>query len=72
MVSWGCSGKNLLWECMGTPFFMPFCVRFDLGLHLGLQLRVTFFKSLGLHLGLHFLVFRGCYEIGNYHKIRVF
>jgi len=64
-VLWWCCSKYLLWECMGTPFFMPFYVHFDLGLHLGLLLGVTFFESLGLHLGLHFLVFRVCYEVGN-------
>ena len=34
--------------------FRIFALYFDLGLHLGLHIRVTFFKSLGLHLGLHF------------------
>lgn len=36
------------------PFFVRFCVYFDLGLHLRLLFGVTFFVSLGLHLGLHF------------------
>ena len=69
---WWCCSKNLLWECMDTPFFMSFYVRFDLGLHLGLHIRVTFFVSLGLHLGLHFLIFRVCYEVGNRHFTPIF
>ena len=39
-------------EC--SLFLCVFALYFDLGLHLGLHIRVTFFKSLGLHLGLHF------------------
>lgn len=30
-----------------------------LGLHLGLQFRVTFFENLGLHLGLHLAILGG-------------
>lgn len=42
---------------MCLPYFIPFQVVFlSLGLHLGLQFRVTLFNSLGLHLGLHFAV----------------
>lgn len=40
-----------------SPLFYTFSSRFlSLGLHLGLQFRVTLFNSLGLHLGLHFAV----------------
>lgn len=42
---------------MRLPLFYTFSSRFlSLGLHLGLQFRVTLFNSLGLHLGLHFAV----------------
>ena len=42
-----------------------FCVRFDLGLHLGLQFRVTLLLSLGLHLGLQNSFFECMPETGN-------
>lgn len=45
-----------------APFF---CVRFDLGLQLGLLFRVTTIQSLGLHLGLQNRFFECTPEIGN-------
>lgn len=45
-----------------APFF---CVRFDLGLQLGLLFRVTTLQSLGLHLGLQNRCFECTPEIGN-------
>lgn len=45
-----------------APFF---CVRFDLGLQLGLLFRVTTLQSLGLHLGLQNRFFECTPEIGN-------
>jgi hypothetical protein len=42
-----------------------FCVRFDLGLQLGLLFRVTTLRSLGLHLGLQNRFFECTPEIGN-------
>lgn len=44
------------------PFF---CARFDLGLLLGLLLRVTLLASLGLLLGSLFRFFECASEIGN-------
>ena len=45
-----------------APFF---CVRFDLGLQLGLLFRVTTLQSLGLHLGLQNRFFECTPEIGT-------
>ena len=48
------------WGSDALPYFYgKKGVFFGLGLHLGLQFRVTFLRSLGLHLGLHFSIFRG-------------
>lgn len=62
---------RIIWVCgSGGAHLVCFCtllgggvqwkvLKNRLGLHLGLQFRVTFFENLGLHLGLHLAIFGG-------------
>ena len=47
------------------PFFVRFCVYFDLGLHLRLLFGVTFFCEFGVTFGVTFLILGGVKRIGK-------